>query len=92
MPQDLLVRTSPSVKPESVVRAVVDEVHRVDKDRPAVDIATFGQVAKEPMEQQRLVMSLLMSFAAVALILSAFGIIAVRISSTRKNGHWIQRT
>ena len=77
MPQDLLVRTSPSVKPESVVRAVVGEVHRVDKDRPAVDIATFGQVAKEPMEQQRLVMSLLMSFAAVALILSAFGIYSV---------------
>jgi putative ABC transport system permease protein len=76
-PQDLLVRTSASVKPESMVRAVVDEVHRVDKDRPAVDIASLGQVAKEPMEQQRLVMSLLMSFAAVALILSAFGIYSV---------------
>jgi putative ABC transport system permease protein len=76
-PQDLLVRASASVKPESMVRAVVNEVHRVDKDRPAVDIASLGQVAKEPIEQQRLVMSLLMSFAAVALILSAFGIYSV---------------
>jgi putative ABC transport system permease protein len=75
-PEHLLVRTSSS-KPESMARAAVEEIHRVDKDLPVVDIATLEQVAKEPVAQQRLVMALLISFAAAALILCAFGIYSV---------------
>jgi putative ABC transport system permease protein len=60
-----------------LARAVVQEVHRVDKDQPASDIATLEQVAQEPMTQQRMVMALLVSFAALALFLSALGIYSV---------------
>jgi putative ABC transport system permease protein len=76
-PQHLLVRTSAKVRPETLARAVVQEVHRVDKDQPAADIATLEQVAQEPMTQQRMVMALLVSFAALALFLSALGIYSV---------------
>jgi putative ABC transport system permease protein len=76
-PQHLLVRTSAKVRPEALARAVVQEVHRVDKDQPAADIATLEQVAQEPMTQQRMVMALLVSFAALALFLSALGIYSV---------------
>jgi putative ABC transport system permease protein len=75
-PEHLLVRTSSS-KPETMARAAVEEIHRVDKDLPVVDVATLEQAAKEPVAQQRLVMALLISFAAAALILCAFGIYSV---------------
>ena len=76
-PRHLVVRTSDTVKPASVVRAVVQEIHRLDKDQPVADIATMEQIALEPMAQQRMVMVLLVSFAALALVLSALGIYSV---------------
>jgi predicted permease len=76
-PQHLLVRTSAAVKPENLVRAVVEEVHRVDKSQPAADIATMEQIAMQPLVQERMVMALLVSFAGLALVLSALGIYSV---------------
>jgi len=76
-PQHLLVRTSPAVKPENLMHAVVEEIHRVDENQPAVDIQTLDHAASEPMEQQRMVMALLLSFAGLALILSVLGIYSV---------------
>lgn len=76
-PEHLLMRTSPAVKPETLVRAVVQEVHSLDKAQPAADIRTLEQTAREPMAQQRMVMALLVSFAALALVLSMLGIYSV---------------
>lgn len=76
-PQHLLVRTTPSVRPESLIHAVVQEIHHVDKNEPAVDIETLERVAAEPMAQQRMVMALLLSFACLALVLSVLGIYSV---------------
>ncbi len=76
-PQHLLIRTATTVKPENVVHAVVQEIHRVDQAQPAADIATLEQVAFEPMVQQRMVMALLVSFAGLALVLSTLGIYSV---------------
>jgi putative ABC transport system permease protein len=76
-PQHLLVRTVDGVKPESLIHAVVQEIQRVDKDRPAADIATLERIALEPMAQQRMVMALLVSFAALALVLATLGIYSV---------------
>jgi putative ABC transport system permease protein len=76
-PQHLLVRTSVTVKPASLVRAVVLQVHRADKSQPTADIATMEQIALEPMAQQRMVMALLVSFASLALVLSGLGIYSV---------------
>jgi len=76
-PQHLVVRTSATGKPQSLVHAVVQEVHRLDKDQPVADIATMEEIAREPMAQQRMVMALLISFAVLALVLSALGIYSV---------------
>lgn len=73
-PHNLLVRTSPGVKAESLSDAVGREVHRVDRGLPVVDVATLEQLAAEPLQQQRMVMALLLSFAGLALVLSAMGI------------------
>jgi putative ABC transport system permease protein len=56
---------------------VTQEIHRVDKDQPVADVATMEQIALEPMAQQRMVMALLISFAVLALVLSALGIYSV---------------
>ena len=76
-PEHLLVRTAGAVKPASMIHAVVQEVHRVDKDLPVTDIRTMEQVAREPMAQQRMMMALLGAFAGLALVLSALGIYSV---------------
>jgi putative ABC transport system permease protein len=76
-PEHLLVRTSATTKPEGLANAVVREVHHVDQAVPVADIATMEQVAREPMLQQRMVMALMVSFAGLALMLSALGTYSV---------------
>ena len=76
-PKNLVVRTSAGVKPESLVRAVTQEIHRVDNNQPVADIAAMEEIAREPIRQQRMVMALLTSFAGLALVLSALGIYGV---------------
>jgi putative ABC transport system permease protein len=81
-PQHLVVRTSASVKPESLIRAVVEEIHRIDKDVPVTDVETMEQITLESIAQQRMVMALLVSFAGLALGLSTLGIYSVLSYST----------
>jgi len=72
-PKHLVVRTSATVKPESLVRAVTQEIHRVDKNQPVADITMMEEIALEPMKQQRMVMALLTSFAGLALSCQPWG-------------------
>ena len=81
-PQHLVVRTSTSVKPESVIRAVVEQIHRINKDVPVTDVETMEQITLESIAQQRMVMALLVSFAGLALALSTLGIYSVLSYST----------
>jgi len=76
-PEHLLVRTSAAAKPESLIRAVVRDVHRLDAGVPVADIQTMEQVAREPMAIERMVMALMVSFAGLALVLSALGTYSV---------------
>jgi putative ABC transport system permease protein len=76
-PQHLLVRTSPAVNPESLSRAVVDAIHNVDRSLPVADIGAVERAVAEPMAEQRMVMALMVSFAALALVLSTLGIYSV---------------
>jgi predicted permease len=76
-PKHLVLRTAGNVRPETLVRSVVEEIHRIDKDQPVADIATMEQIALEPLAQQHMVMALLVSFAGLALVLSALGIYSV---------------
>ena len=73
-PHNLLVRTSPGVNAASLSDAVVREIHRIDRGLPVVDVATLEQLASGPLQQQRMVMALLLSFAGLALVLSVLGI------------------
>lgn len=81
-PQHLVVRTSPTVKPESVIHAVVEQIHRINKDVPVTDVQTMEQITRESIAQQRMVMALLVSFAGLALGLSTLGIYSVLSYST----------
>jgi predicted permease len=81
-PQHLVVGTSASVKPESVIRAVVEQIHRISKDTPVTDVETMEQITLESIAQQRMVMALLVSFAGLALGLSTLGIYSVLSYST----------
>ena len=76
-PEHLLVRTSTAARPESLIRAVIRDVHRLDAGVPVADIMTLEQVAREPMAEQRMVMALMVSFAGLALVLSALGTYSV---------------
>jgi predicted permease len=76
-PQHLVVRTSAGVRPESVIRSVVEQIHRIDKDVPVADVQTMEQIALEPIAQQRMLMALLVAFAGLALGLSTLGIYSV---------------
>jgi len=73
-PHNLLVKAAPDVQVDSLANAVVREIHRVDRGLPVVDVATLDHLASEHLQQQRMVMTLLLSFAGLALVLSALGI------------------
>ncbi len=76
-PDSLLVHTSAAVQPESLIRPVVRAVHSVDQTLPVADVATMEHIAREPLVEQRMVMALMVSFAGLALVLSALGTYSV---------------
>ncbi len=76
-PKDLVVRTKPGIAPSRLTSVIQDAIHAVDPNQPVTNIRTMEEVAAEPMAQQRMVMALLGAFAALALILSAFGTYSV---------------
>jgi putative ABC transport system permease protein len=74
-PRDLVIRTS--VDPVSLAAAARNEIHQVDPDQPISDIRTMNDVVGEEAASQRLGMTLLSVFAALALVLAALGIYGV---------------
>ncbi|MFL6333875.1 MAG: ABC transporter permease [Pyrinomonadaceae bacterium] len=74
-PAHLVVRTS--VEPTSLVAAVRREVHAVDPEQPVANVQTMEEILGEESSQRRVGMTLLASFAGLALLLSSLGIYGV---------------
>ena len=81
-PMNLVVRTT--TRPTDVASAVIESVHRVDRDVPLLNVATMDEVVSESMSSQRLNMQLLASFAALALLLAAAGTYSVLSYTVRR--------
>jgi putative ABC transport system permease protein len=76
-PNNLLVRAAQGATPESIAHAIVQQIHEIDRDQPATDLAPLEDAAHQPMAQQRMLMVLLSSFGGLALVLGALGIYSV---------------
>ncbi len=72
IPSYLIVRTAGD--PMSLAAAVRQAIHSVDPDQPAAEIRTVESLLDGMAAQQRLRMTLLASYAGVALLLAAVGI------------------
>ena len=72
---ELAVRTSSD--PLSLVAALRNQVHELDKDQSVADIRTLDQVVSASLAQPRLNTLLIASFAALALLLAGIGIYGV---------------
>ena len=73
---NLLVRVK-SGDPSQLATAVVREVQSIDPDQPVADISTMEKNISESLATRRLTMTLLGSFAALALVLASVGLYGV---------------
>ena len=71
----LAVRTAGD--PASIVNAVRDAIREVDPDQPISDVASMETLMNRAVGQRRLSMTLLATFAVLAMVLAALGIYGV---------------
>jgi putative ABC transport system permease protein len=83
----LVVRSD--ARPMSLVDAVKSRIWSVDKDQPISKVLTMEQVLSNSLEQRRLYLILLGTFAGAALLLAAVGIYGVISLSVASRTHEI---
>jgi len=72
---NLAVRTS--VDPKSTVAAIQTAIREVDKDQPVYQIQTIEELMRESIGTRRFALTILILFAALALVLAVSGIYGV---------------
>ncbi|HEX7333406.1 MAG TPA: ABC transporter permease [Pyrinomonadaceae bacterium] len=70
-----VVRTASN--PENLIPSVSRAIYSVDKEQALTDVQTMDQVLKESLSGRRFNMTLLLTFAGVALLLAAVGVYGV---------------
>ncbi|HXD34185.1 MAG TPA: ABC transporter permease [Pyrinomonadaceae bacterium] len=74
-PRDLVIRTT--TDPLSIAAAVRREIKAVDVDQPVSNVRTLDDVLSKEIAPRRIAMTLLMTFAGLALVLASIGIYGV---------------
>ena len=75
--RDMTLAVRTSLEPSSITGAIRDQVFAVDKNMPIYNIATMEERVSESVAQPRLNLSLLVAFAALALLLAGVGVYGV---------------
>jgi putative ABC transport system permease protein len=70
-----VVRTASN--PESLIQPVSRAIYSIDKDQALTDVQTLDQVLVASLSERRFNMTLLLTFAGVALLLAAVGVYGV---------------
>ena len=73
--QTMLVRTTGQTGP--VVRQITDIIHETDPERPVDNVITLDELMREDIAPQRLNATLFSTFAILALIVAAVGVLGV---------------
>jgi predicted permease len=78
----LVIRTN--TNPTSIISAVTNAIHAVDRSQTLVDTMTMDEVVATSLAQRRFTMLLLVAFAGLALVLAAVGIYSVLSYAVRR--------
>lgn len=73
----VVVRTASTIDAASLMTVVSKDLVQIDPDLPAYDVATMDQRLHDALARQRLAMTLLVTFAACAVVLAIIGVYGV---------------